>query len=173
MIDVTPAVVVAMMLGVAAPSAAADLPALLLAMETAYAGVTDYTARFSRQEWVGGALRPREEAFLKFQRPGRVYLRWTAGLPKGREILYVPGRDADRILVHQPGALSGFFTLVMAPDHPRVLKESRAPHGVWSPTGNPLDIVQPAARIPTVRSRCGGRALGRGNVVKSLGAGVC
>ncbi len=125
--DLTPAVVVAMMLGVAAPAGAADLPALLLGMEAAYARVADYTARFSRQEWIGGQLRPPEEALLKFQRPGRVYLRWTAGPPKGREILYVPGRDADRILVHQPGALSGFFTLVMAADSPRVLRESRHP----------------------------------------------
>lgn len=119
---------VALVLGLAAPGAAAEEPAaLLLAMESAYARVSDYTATFSRQEWVGGVLRPREEALLKFKRPGRVYLRWTAGAPKGREILYVPGRDADRILVHQPGALSGFFTLVMAADSPRVLRESRHP----------------------------------------------
>ena len=119
---------VALALGLAVPAAAAEDPAsLLLGMEAAYAGVTEYTARFSRQEWVGGALRPREEAFLKFQRPGRVYLRWTAGPPKGREILLVKGPQGDQILVHQPGMFSGLFTVVMAPDHPRVLKESRHP----------------------------------------------
>lgn len=118
----------ALVLGLVSPAVAAgDLVALLLGMETAYDRVRDYTARFSRQEWVGGTLRPREEALLKFQRPGRIYLRWVSGSAKGREILFVKGRDADRVLVHEPGVLSGFFTLVMAPDSPRVLRQSRHP----------------------------------------------
>jgi len=104
-----------------------EFASLILGMEAAYARVTDYTARFTRQERLSVTLRPREEALLKFQRPGRIYLRWIAGPPKGREILFVKGRDDGRILVHEPGVLSGFFTLVMAPDSPRVLQQSRHP----------------------------------------------
>ena len=96
-------------------------------MDAAYAAVSDYTARFLRREVVSGRQRPREEALLKFQRPGRIYLRWTNGPAKGREILFVPGRDGDQALVHEPGLISGRFTLLMAPDHPRVLAESRHP----------------------------------------------
>jgi len=107
--------------------AADDLLSLLLGMEAAYARVTDYTARFARQERISGTLRPREEALLKFQRPGRIYLRWVAGPPKGREILFAKGRGDDRVLVREPGVLSGLFTLVMAPDSPRVLRQSRHP----------------------------------------------
>lgn len=115
-------------LAVAAPPAAADgIPAVLQEMTSAYARVHAYTARFIRTERVGGMLRPREEALLKFQRPGRIYLKWTAGPPEGREILFVEGRDDDRILVHEPGAFSGLFTVLMAPDSPWVLKESRHP----------------------------------------------
>ncbi len=121
-------VVIALALALATPAwAAEDLASLVLGMEAAYARVRDYTARFARQERVGGVLRPREELFLKFQRPGRIYLRWVAGPPRGREILFVKGRDDDRVLVHEPGVLSGFFTLVMAPDSPRVLRQSRHP----------------------------------------------
>ncbi len=121
-------VAVALVLGLATTAwAADDFFSLILGMEAAYARVADYTARFARQERVGGILRPREEAFLKFQRPGRLYLRWVAGPPRGREILFVKGRDDDRALVHEPGVLSGFFTLVMAPDSPRVLRQSRHP----------------------------------------------
>lgn len=110
-----------------APSVAQDVPAHLSNMEAAYARVQSYTARFVRQEVVDGRLRPREEALLKFQRPGRIYLRWTAGRPAGREILFVPGQNGDRMLVREPGLLASLATIVMAPDSPRVLEESRHP----------------------------------------------
>lgn len=111
----------------APPDASRELSALLASMEAAYAGVADYTARFVRREVVAGHQRAAEEAVLKFQRPGRIYLRWTAGAPSGREIIFVPGRDGDRALVHEPGLVSGRFTVLMAPDHPRILAESRHP----------------------------------------------
>jgi len=111
----------------APPDASRELSALLASMEATYAGVSDYTARFSRREVVAGHQRSAEEALLKFQRPGRIYLRWTAGAPTGREIIFVPGRDGDRALVHEPGLISGRFTVLMAPDHRRILAESRHP----------------------------------------------
>lgn len=118
----------ALVLALVSPAAAAeDLARLLFDMEAAYARVQSYTARFVRQEVVGGALRPREEALLKFQRPGLMYLRWIAGLPEGREILFVPGRNHNRMLVREPGWLSRLVTVAMAPDNPRVLRESRHP----------------------------------------------
>jgi hypothetical protein len=111
----------------APPDGSRELSALLVSMESAYAGVGDYTARFVRREVVAGHQRSAEEVFLKFQRPGRIYLRWTVGAPSGREIIFVPGRDGDRALVHEPGLISGRFTLLMAPDHRRILAESRHP----------------------------------------------
>jgi outer membrane lipoprotein-sorting protein len=116
--------VVALPLAASGEQRAAEL---LLGTEAAYARVTGYTARFAKEERVGGVMRPREEAVLKFQRPGRLYLRWTAGPPRGREILYVPGANGDRLLVHEPGALSRAFTFLLAPDSPRILEESRHP----------------------------------------------
>jgi uncharacterized protein DUF1571 len=107
--------------------ASADARSLLLGLESAYAPVRSYTARFVKQERLADTLRPREEAVLKFQRPGRIYLRWTDGPPKGREILYVAGRDDDKLLVREPGFFSSLFTLLLAPDSPRVLQESRHP----------------------------------------------
>lgn len=123
----------ALVAGVAAPpparsaEAARDVAALIAGMEDAYAALRDYTARFSKREVVAGRRRPLEEALLKFQRPGRIYLRWTSGPAKGREILFVPGRDGDLALVHEPGLISGRFTILMPPDHGRVLAESRHP----------------------------------------------
>jgi len=117
-----------LVLALRSPAVAGEDPAsLLFGLETAYARVQSYTARFVRQEVVGGALRPREEALLKFQRPGLMYLRWIAGPPEGREILFVPGRNDNRMLVREPGLLSSLVTVAMAPDSPRVLRESRHP----------------------------------------------
>lgn len=109
------------------PAAALDIGAVLERMEGAYAAVHSYTARFVREERIGGSLRPREEALIKFRRPGHVYLRWIAGPPKGREILFVEGRDDDNVLIHEPAGLARLFTVVMAPDSSRVLRDSRHP----------------------------------------------
>src|SRR2546426_12637444 len=92
-------------LGSPSRAAAGEEPArLLLGMEAAYARVQGYTARFVRQEVVDGELRPREEALLKFRRPGLIYLRWVAGPPVGRQILFVPGKNHDRMLSASPGS---------------------------------------------------------------------
>ena len=118
---------IALAVALTSPAAGQEPPPILSGMEVAYARVQSYTARFVRQEVVDGALRPREEALLKFQRPGSIYLRWTAGRPAGREILFVPGQNGDRMLVREPGLFASLATIVMAPDSPRVLEESRHP----------------------------------------------
>jgi hypothetical protein len=112
--------------GQAMAAADAGAVASLEAMEPAYARVTAYTARFIRQELVGDRLRPREEALLKFQRPQRFYLRWIAGPPAGREMLY-PVDAEGRVLVHEPRLLTRWFSAVLEPDSAHVLKESRHP----------------------------------------------
>ena len=120
------ALVLALLPGRAVGGADAGTVALLEAMEPAYARVSAYTARFIRQELVGGHLRPREEALLKFQRPHRFYLRWIAGPPAGREMLH-PADAEGRVLVHEPGMLTRLFTAVIEPDSAHVLRESRHP----------------------------------------------
>jgi hypothetical protein len=124
-------VALALVLAVLVPERAgggadASALALLEAMEPAYARVSAYTARFIRQEVVGGRLRPREEALLKFQRPHHLYLRWIDGPPTGREMLY-PADAEGRVLVHEPGMLTRLFSALLAPDSAHVLRESRHP----------------------------------------------
>lgn len=126
------AVAAAWLLACAAPRLAladpvASAVALVEQMERAYAPVASYTARFVRQERIGGELRPREEVLLKWQRPGRIYMRWVAGPPKGREILFVPGRDDDNVLIREPGMLTRLFTVATAPGSADVMKQSRHP----------------------------------------------
>jgi len=120
---------VAAALVVLAPTAVAalEIGPILGRMESAYADIQSYTARFVREERVGETVKPREEVFLKFQRPARIYLRWITGPARNREILFVEGRDAGNVLVHEPAGIARLFTLVIAPDSPRLLKEGRHP----------------------------------------------
>jgi outer membrane lipoprotein-sorting protein len=124
-------VTAALLLGSAPPPAAGDPAALAVAlveaMETAYAPITSFTARFVRQERIGGDLRPPEEVALKWQRPGRIHMRWIAGPPTGRQIIFVPGRDDDNVLIREPGILTRLVTVVTAPGSPDVMKQSRHP----------------------------------------------
>jgi hypothetical protein len=96
-------------------------------MEAAYATVRDYTARFIKHERINNQLRNPEEIQLKFREPGHIYMRWTRGSALGREILFVKGRDQDRALIHEPGFLTSLLTIVIAPDSPKVLQDSRYP----------------------------------------------
>ena len=157
-----------LVLALAAPAWGAepgDAARMLFAMEAAYAGVESYTARFARQEVVASALRPREEALVKFQRPERMYLRWIDGPPRGRELLFVRGRDGDRALIHEPGLLTGLFTILLAPDSPRVLGESRHPITDIG-LGRLIDIILGSARRAQER---GGLEVSDGGLVEDGG----
>jgi hypothetical protein len=111
----------------AGAEASPDVLAIVADMEAAYATVRDYTARFTKHERINDQLRNPEEILLKFREPGQIYMRWTRGDAVGREILFVKGRDQDRALVHQPGLLTSLLTIVVAPDSPKVLQDSRYP----------------------------------------------
>lgn len=139
----------------ASPAAAAEDPEkLFVGMEAAYAGVNDYTARFERQERVQGALRPREEILLKFQRPRRYYLKWLAGPSEGREAIYVEGARDNKVMIREPGVISRLFSVLLDPDHPRVMRESL----------HPLTDIGIGRLIELVAEN-GRRALARGELV--------
>ncbi len=104
-----------------------DLLQWIRQMPAAYARVKDYTATFMRREVLRGRQRPEETIVLKFREPLQVYMRWLTGPPKDREAIFVKGRDHDKVLVHEPGWLSGRFTVVLPPDGPSIMARSRHP----------------------------------------------
>jgi len=72
--------------------------------EKAYAAVDDYIAVFEKQERVDGELKPPERFLLKFKKPFCVYIKWLERGPAyGMELIYVQGRNNDKILVHAGG----------------------------------------------------------------------
>ncbi len=73
----------------------------LAAMEEAAALVQDYTMRLVKRERFGTELSAEETIDIKWQRPQRIYLHEIAGPKAGEEVLYVPGRNKNRIKVRK------------------------------------------------------------------------
>lgn len=80
---------------------ASDPKALLLAMEDAYSKVRDYTVTLVRRERVKGKLLPQETMQVKFRKPYSTYIRWTGNVYKGREALYIRGKNGSKLRAHQ------------------------------------------------------------------------
>ena len=96
-------------------------------MPVAYAGVKDYTAVFTRSEMLRGKQRPEETIALKFREPLQVYMKWLSESGKDREAIFVKGRDGDKVLVYEPGWISGHFTVLLPPDGSTIMSRSRHP----------------------------------------------
>jgi outer membrane lipoprotein-sorting protein len=99
---------------------------LLTQMESSYARVEDYAAAFLKQERVDGKLLPEETMLLKFQKPLKVYMKWTKDPHREREALYVEGKDDNKVIVHE-GGIMGFVTLSLDPRGSISMKDSRHP----------------------------------------------
>ena len=87
-------------------------PALAMAakgLEFSEKSVRDYTATLVKRERVDGELQPYEYIFLKVRNPKpqvpfSVYMYFLKPAEaKGREVIYVDGRDENKMLVHEGG----------------------------------------------------------------------
>ncbi len=87
------------------------------------ANIRDYTCNFSKRERVNGELVPREVASMKLRNrvvqngkvviPLSVYLKFNSpSNVKGREVLFVEGRDKDKILCKEGGTRGRFLPAV-------------------------------------------------------------
>jgi outer membrane lipoprotein-sorting protein len=98
----------------------------LTTCEAAYAGVTNYTATFHKQQRVAGKLLPEETVSVKFRRPFSLYMKWTGSPFKGSELLYVEGWNNNQARVHRGGLLR-FITFNLAPTSPRLMSGNLRP----------------------------------------------
>ncbi|QDV50962.1 DUF1571 domain-containing protein [Gimesia fumaroli] len=90
--------------------------------------VPDYTATFSKQEYVGGSLTENQVINFKCRhKPFSVYMKWVVG-DKGQELLYVDGQNEEKMLVKM-GGLKGRLmpTLKLDPHGSLAMQESRYP----------------------------------------------
>jgi len=106
--------------------------------------VTDYSCQFVKMESIGGILRKPETTQMKFRaKPFSVYLKWTAEVTKGQEVIYVDGVNDDKAYVHPSGLLGILFRKVsIDPLSKTALKHSRRPLTMGG-MGNMLRLVIP------------------------------
>lgn len=103
-------------------------PGLRLAVESRRAldSVQDYSASFFKQELVG-KTRVNHQLSLKIREtPFSAYLRYE-NPHKGREAIYVVGRNNGKMLAHGSGIEAIVGTLELDPASDRALEESRYP----------------------------------------------
>jgi outer membrane lipoprotein-sorting protein len=111
-----------------------DPQALILSTRESFQSIQDYTATFIKQERINGKLREPELVLFKFQKPFKIYMKWTAGSKEGQEVLYVEGKNGGKVLAHPGfgGFLGGMLALVLptfaiSPGGPTAMKENLHP----------------------------------------------
>jgi len=99
------------------------LMALLDKMKSSYASLKDFTATFQKQEKVGNKMFRDDQIQLKFQKPFKVYMKWTG---EAKEALYVEGQYNNKVLARCDGLL-GLATWSFSPRSSALMRESRHP----------------------------------------------
>ncbi|QDV31931.1 hypothetical protein Spb1_38780 [Planctopirus ephydatiae] len=87
----------------------------------------DYTAQFTKQELVAGELTEEQSIYVKIRhQPFSIYLKWLTG-DAGREVLYVAGENADKMIVHAGGWKARLPAISIEPESSLAMAESRYP----------------------------------------------
>lgn len=88
--------------------------------------IKDYEATFTKKEVVGRKL-IQSEMYVKFrEQPFSVYIKYL-NPHAGREVIYVAGRNKDKLLAHGEGITSIVGTIKLKPDSKDALEENRYP----------------------------------------------
>ncbi|NIO16582.1 MAG: DUF1571 domain-containing protein [Deltaproteobacteria bacterium] len=105
---------------------AGDVEKWIVEAEAVLSRTESYTGIFHKQERIGGKLRKKETIFFKFKRPFKIYMKWIERPYRGRELIYVEGRNKNRIKARE-GGLLGLFTVNLDPMGSKVMRENRHP----------------------------------------------
>ena len=103
-------------------------PALRIARECqeSVEAVQDFEAAFSKRDVVKGAVHAHTMEVKLRMEPFSVYMKF-AEPHEGREVIYVQGRNDDKLLVHETGLASLIGTITIDPLSPQAMSESRHP----------------------------------------------
>lgn len=104
----------------------ADVERWIREAEVVLSRTESYTAIFHKQERIKGKLRREETILFKFRKPFNIYMKWIDRPYRGRELIYVQGRNENRIRAHEGGIL-GLFTVNLDPLGATVMRDNRHP----------------------------------------------
>jgi len=86
--------------------------------------LNEYTLTLIKQERIRGRLNPAENIFVKWKKPLMIYMKINSGKNKGREIIYVKGRNNDKMMV-SPGGILGALTIRISPESRLAFRDNR------------------------------------------------
>lgn len=89
-----------------------------------YDQVKDYTCLFYKKELVKDKYIEQKNIIIKYRKPLSFYLKWTEGDEKGTEVIYVQGRNDNKLKAHGSGFLK-WLTLNLDPDGSIAMKDNR------------------------------------------------
>ncbi|NQV28667.1 MAG: DUF1571 domain-containing protein, partial [Rhodopirellula sp.] len=87
--------------------------------------MSDYSATFTLREWVAGEMTEKQPVGLRIRhKPFSVHMTWIG---KGREAVYVEGKNNNKLVIKPGGLASLVGTLVLDPAGDTAMKDSRYP----------------------------------------------
>lgn len=116
--------------------------------------LSDYTVTLTSQERVGGKLMPEATMFVKFKRPFSVYIKNLTGKHANREIIYVKGKNNDKMVVSGVSIMAGLPTKI-SPDSIWAKRESRhtiTEAGLPNTIGRMVTILEEQERTAACRA---------------------
>jgi hypothetical protein len=152
--------------GSAAPGVRSDFSEALRIANNGYQrmvnDIRDYTCLLTRRERVNDRLFDHETMFLKVRHPrveqGRtvtpfsVYIRFhSPEKVRGREVIYVAGKNNDHLIVRNGGTRFPFVTTSLPPDSPAAMRQNRYPItevGVMNLTARLIEAGQGRMNCP-------------------------
>jgi len=89
-----------------------------------YVQVKDYTCLFYKKELVKDKYIEQRNIIMKHRKPFSIYMKWTEGDEKGTEVIYVQGRNDNKLKAHRGGILK-WLTLNLDPNGSVARKNNR------------------------------------------------
>lgn len=89
----------------------------------AFEDLFDYTCRLDKKVNKAGSIYHDCDISVKYKKPGHYYFRWEEGRFSGREVIYVAGKNKDKIVAH-PGGFFRFFTFRLDPEGRKAMKRN-------------------------------------------------
>lgn len=89
----------------------------------AYDATKDYQAIFFKEEKDGASMGPKEQIFLKFEKPFKIYMGWMNTHKQGLQVLYERGKHDGKLAIHKPGLLLGLAPVIFLDQNSPWVKE--------------------------------------------------
>ncbi|MFC1534340.1 DUF1571 domain-containing protein, partial [Thermodesulfobacteriota bacterium] len=100
-----------------------DIDQLICSSIKEFNKLADYTCNLDKRVNKNSIIYNDPAILVKYKKPKHYYFRWKKGRFKGQEVIYVAGRNNDKIVAHS-GGIFRFFTLRLDPDGSRAMKRN-------------------------------------------------